>query len=466
MQNSTLWRRLQALSASERRAFGEFVRSPFHNKRQDVVKLVEYLLPQLGQRREAISREAVFGAVYGPSVPYDDKQWRYLLSFAATLHDRYLVEVELENDTFQQKLYLVRALRKGGDDALFEREHAAALAWLERQPYRDAVYHHGATLLHHELLEHRVHHQRGAALDYQPLYDGLTTYYLAEMLRHACSAAVHRQISSQEYDVLLLPAVLAYLEAGHLHDTPGVALYFHCLKTLTEPEPEPHYRRLRELLELHWQAFPPAEIRGVYLIAINFCIRRMNSGAPAYIREAFELYQAGLERRLLLENGQLTGFTYKNIIRLGLALNEVDWTLEFLEAYKAFLHPAERENVYRYNLAAVRFHQHDFNRAMPLLQQVELRDALNNLDARRMLLRSYYELGEYQSLDALLTSFAAYIRRQKGIGYHRENYLNLVRFTRRLLELDRSDKAAVEGLRAELEETTQLAEKAWLLSNL
>ena len=34
---------------------------------------------------------------------------------------------------------------------------------------------------------------------------------------------------------------------------------------------------------------------------------------------------------------------------------------------------------------------------MQLLLQVEFKDTFNNLDARRMLLKSYFELGEYNA---------------------------------------------------------------------
>ena len=103
---------------------------------------------------------------------------------------------------------------------------------------------------------------------------------------------------------------------------------------------------------------------------------------------------------------------------------------------------------------------------MPLLQQVELEDTLNNLDARRMLLRSYFELGEWTALESLLQSFGAYLRRQKNLGYHRQTNERLLYFTRRLMELDRGQRQAVEALRVELEATTELAERSWLLSQV
>jgi len=192
----------------------------------------------------------------------------------------------------------------------------------------------------------------------------------------------------------------------------------------------------------------------------------MNSGQKAFIREAFELYRSGLEKNLLAENGWLSGFTYKNIIRIGTALGEHEWVRGFFEQHKNALHPRERDALYRYNLAFFYFQNQDFANAMPLLQQLELEDRLNLLDARRMLLRSYYELGEHKALSSLLTSFAAYLRRQKDLGYHQDLNLNLVRFTSRLLEVRPGDKKNLEKLREEILKTEQVAEKVWLLEKI
>ena len=80
-----------------------------------------------------------------------------------------------------------------------------------------------------------------------------------------------------------------------------------------------------------------------------------------------------------------------------------------------------------------------------------------------MLLRSYFELGEWEALDSLLTSFSAYLRRQKGLGYHRTTNEKLLYFVRKLIELQGSSRAARSKLREEVEKTVDVAERQWLL---
>ncbi|MCY7330670.1 MAG: hypothetical protein LH618_19110 [Saprospiraceae bacterium] len=50
---------------------------------------------------------------------------------------------------------------------------------------------------------------------------------------------------------------------------------------------------------------------------------------------------------------------------------------------------------------------------MPLLAQAGESDLLLNLDSRVMLLKIYYETGEWDALDALLASFRVLLLRKK-----------------------------------------------------
>jgi len=91
---------------------------------------------------------------------------------------------------------------------------------------------------------------------------------------------------------------------------------------------------------------------------------------------------------------------------------------------------------------------------------------LNNLDARRILLKCYFELKEYDALDSLFNSFSRYIYRQKEIGYHRENYLNFIRFVKKMIHGRMEDKKNIEQLKEEIKMTNGLVEREWLLEKL
>ncbi len=206
-----------------------------------------------------------------------------------------------------------------------------------------------------------------------------------------------------------LPLVEAVRAAAALAtpDQPALVLLAHSLRALQDPDDVAAFRAATTLLAQYPHLFPPAESRDLYMAAINFCIRRQNRGERDYAREALALYRDALTRGILFENGLLPKYTYNNIHLLAQVTGERDWALTFLERYRDHLPPADRDNIFRYNLAIFHYRAGEHGRVLELLRAVEFSEVLINLDVRRMLLKGYYELGEWSALASLLESFKA-----------------------------------------------------------
>jgi len=472
MQKTNLILFLKRFSKRDWREFRKFVQSPYFNKREDVVQLFTYLEGAI--KKLALSdldRREVFKAIY-PKEQFSEKRLRHTTSVLLKLVKRYLIQLELENDTISSQQYYYQALREKDLAIFFEKEWAAANTLLDKSPHRDGAFYFQKYKLELEGLLYTMSQRRTGEMNFQNVSDQLTISYVSGILRLCTQVQSHQTLSEQVYDLKLLKQVLDFIAEGGYEEVPVVSLYYQgyksieCLELEDLPNSELHFQKLKSLIAQYWQLFPSLEMSGFYLLAINYCIRRMNAGERHFVREAFELFRSALANGVLLQNGIFSSFSYKNITRLGMALSENDWVEQFLEDYKKHLHPRERENTWRYNLAYFYFQQQKYKSAMPLLLQVELKDVLNNLDARRMLLKSYFELDEFNALESLLDSFAGYLRRQKDIGYHRKNNLNLIRFVRKIMQERKGDKKAHQKLKAEMEKTKWLAEREWLMEKV
>ncbi len=466
MRNTQFYLIFRKLGKTESKAIAELARCSVFNKKREVERLCSYYARHISfSEGQLFKKEKVFSAVF-PDQPFNDAKLRLAMFEALKLIERYLVIQQVESNEAERDLYLLQALRTRKFDKRFDKKMKQLQSNLQSSPRRDAKW----NRLNHDLageeLQKISSRRRSSKLVMHPLHNHLTSYYLSEMLRHACSALTHQSISAQVYDLELLEQVLQLANAFGMDEHPSIAVYYHACKALQSPENQEHFGYWKTCLKKSAGLFTDAELRGIYLLGINFCIRQMNRGNQKFIREAFDLYQAALVRELLTEGGYMTAFTFKNIIRIGAALNESDWTISFFQKYQSMLHPAERLNITRYNEAFLYFNKGAYDKAMPLLQQVEFADTLNNLDARRMLLRSYFELGEMQALDSLLHSFSTFLHRQRDLGYHRDMYLNLTKYLRQLIELPLGDTIALKKLWEKVEATSPIAEKEWLIGKI
>jgi hypothetical protein len=275
------------------------------------------------------------------------------------------------------------------------------------------------------------------------------------------------------YDFFLLESVYQYVadnwEVFKSHH--NIAAYFIVLKMLRDSENPAHYHQLKFFLQENADKFNHESLNDFYSYTTNFCIMRINQNDATYRKELFEIYQQNLKNEVLLQNGKLDGWVYKNISTLGCNLKEFNWTLHFIETYKEKVPASQRNNAYNYSLAYYHLSRKDYNSSMRLLQEVQFTEPQYHLSGNLLLMRSYYELDDTESLLSLLESMRMYILRSKKLaGTEKKGYTNLIRFTKSLVLLRTERQFLKEDnfqtkynlLFEKIKTTTNIIAKNWL----
>lgn len=463
MDKTLLWEAFSALSAAEVREFGKFVRSPFFNGRQQPILLWEYLD---GCRRAGQLPQDAEAAALLNKVEHGLKMRQACSSLLALL-ERYLAYREKFQDEGRAKIRLAAAYRKRNLGKHFNITLREARQSREHQPWRHADYFHDLHLVEWEQYQYDTSAKRTDSFNLQVTSDLMDTAFVARKLRLACLAASHQTVFKTEYEIGLLEAVLRYCETKQWLETPAVGLYFFCYKFQTEPAAaEQHFERFRGLLAAHAQVLPPDELRTLYLLAINFGIKRTNELRQGWATATLELYRGALALGLLLENGRMSRFAYNNIIAVALRVGELDWVEKFILEHKSLLERQWRDVAASLGLARVAYARGDYKTALLNLQRSDYKDLINNLTAKTLQLKIYYETGEFDTLESHLASMRTYIRRHTSIGYQRTNYGKIVRYTQQLMALDVKKEPAVAALRRAIEAEEILTEKEWFLGVL
>ena len=381
--------------------------------------------------------------------------------------EHFLVYREYFAEAADFQVRLAAAYRKRGLEKHFrQRLHGARTDW-GRQPFRHAEYFDAQTAIEYELYQHLSAGRRTEALNWQQLSDQTDTAFIARKLRQACMALSHQAVYKTDYRFGMLDAVVEHVrQSDTLQQIPAVALYFYCLLFLSEPGGEIHFRRFKTQLFNHVDQLPLEEQRNLHLLAINFCIRKINLLDRSYSREALDLYQSALKAGLLLDNNQLSHFAYNNIVAIALQVGDVDWAETFIQEYAAILEKKHRDAAFHLNLARVEYARQNRDSALLHLQQADYKDLINNLIAKTLQLKIYYETSEYDALDAHLQSMQTFIRRQRVIGYHKTNYQNIVRYGRLLMQLKPGNRPARQRLAQQIEAEAVLTEKEWFMDML
>ena len=138
-----------------------------------------------------------------------------------------------------------------------------------------------------------------------------------------------------------------------------------------------------------------------------------------------------------------------------------------MEDYQQFLEEKHRQGFVYYSLARLYYEEKNYDQAMKLLiQEAHYDDIIINLSAKTLLAKMYYEQEEIDVLESLLESMRTYIQRKKVMGYHKNNYKNIIRYTKKLLKITPYSKLSREKLHEEINQVSPLTEKEWLLNQL
>ena len=154
-----------------------------------------------------------------------------------------------------------------------------------------------------------------------------------------------------------------------------------------------------------------------------------------------------------MNHGDFSPWEYKNIVTLGLRLQEEKWVREFIRKYLNFLPVDERANALTYNSAMLSYYHKNT-------------DLYYQLDARSILLKVYFELDDVETMLHHISAFKIFIRRNKLVSaYQKEIYLNFIRYTLKIFRAGTST-TKLNAVKNEIISHQNISDKNWLLDQI
>lgn len=453
-----------SLNKREKKAFCQFLASPYHNRRDDARQLTNLLLAYSSVRE--IPEKTMLWASFFKSKDFDDQTWRLLLSHLNKQLEKFLAVEVLLADDVDIKMKAASALEGRSSNQLQEKLLKESGKLLQKKTIRNAEYWLEEFRYQESYYRQALSRQPEKDDQFSQLSASADRAFLSLKLRQLMWLLNHDQIYRWGFNPTIIDSFILNLVEAEIEAIPALRLYYFGIKVLQHPEQEAAFRRFIESLFTQAASLPKTEARDLYLLAINFAVRRINSGQRVYFRQVMELYRNGLEQSYILRKGRLSRFTYHNIVAAALQVNDIEYAEVFIEQWTEKLERRYRDRMYNFNRAKIAYASKKYADALALLQQANYHDPLLNLGARTLLLKIYYELGETEVLQSHLDAFSSYLRRKPGVSYHRTNYRNLIRYTRQLLKMDFTSPQKQEKLHQQIQYESTLTEKEWLLEQI
>lgn len=469
MRETKVYLVLEKLSNRERGRCLKFVQSPYFNKNQELIDLFQLIHKDLNSSRtKAFTKEKVWKKIQA-NTPYDDVRFRKYLSDLLKLVEQFLAQEQFEKDKYQKSIYELEAVIDKKIDRLYSGMRRFVRKIPQNTTYRNSKYYYylleASKLLHD--LETEVEQKKKISTDFTQLSRALDIYYFAEKLRINYDATIWKRIDgSLNANIKFIDQINEFMHQEAEMLDPPVRMYQTINQLSKHPEEDQIYFEYKKQLDENIHFFPPYEAIAIYSAGINHCIRKINTGDSNYLDELYSLY-IGYANSTVEYSNELSQWDFNNIITVALRSGKFDQVDQFIQEYGSFIDERYRDNAVSYNLANLRFYQKDYSKVIEILRNVEYDDAFYNMNSKTMLIRTYYESDQYEPLIYLLESFRVYINRNKNIPDSRKVlFKNLIRFTKRLVNLTPNSKVELNKLKAEITSKKNTLIRSWLLEKI
>lgn len=471
MKTTKLYQILSQFEVYELNRLHKFIHSPYFNPSEPLCAFYDEIHTELKSNEKeesALDKKRLWNLLVEDE-PYNDRRFRKYTSDLLSLVEDFLAMEKYKSNPIHQADFLLQAVQEKKFEALYSKSIKSARRLAKRQPDRSSNYYFNQYKIEKRFYEiSQADIRRTERSNIDALIQNLDYFYLAEKLRYYCTLLSRRKIQKHEYNILFIQEILEHIEKEDYSDRPQIMVYYHVYKLYASLENTSDYYALKELIKRHEYIFSPDDLRDIYLLAINFCIAKNNQGDTNFLVELFGTYRQALYAEVLYMDGELSPWSFKNIVLTGLRAGEDQWVEDFIQDYSSKLNPKFRENAVKFNRARLFHYREQYDRVIPLLNEVEFTDFSYSLDAKALLLATYYELGELDALHSFLDSFQVYLNRHKKSlpENRRQNYLNLVKYVRRISNILPEDSESIEKVEAEINNHGKIADRSWLIEKI
>ncbi|MFM2049392.1 MAG: hypothetical protein RI955_1940 [Bacteroidota bacterium] len=462
MQNTKIFKLLDVLSHPERQRFLEFLKSPYFNQNDALLKCFVALLPSLQKTKPIEQNEQQIWKQIYPGKKYDKARFHRVCSDLLKETERFMAYFKFAQNKSLQNVYTLQSLNE--KRAMEHLPHYMNFTYAQhkKNELKDGEYHYMQFLIEDQKsrFEVNLNKRTGDNNTTQAMLQ-LDVFYIAQKLQYYNALLHYKSINSTNAEIVLIEEIIRLIKINKYEDYPLIKIRYSILLTQIEFENEANFNDLKKLISVYDKKFKDEIVREVYSYAIQYCIKKINAGSQQYYREIFELYNSALNLGLIAHNNQMSHHDFKNIITVGLRVNEFNWTEKFIKEYNTQLPIEHRENAFTFNMARVYFFRKEYDKVLNLLQKVEYDDVFYLLDSKHILIKTFYELNEVESLTALIDSFNMLIRRKKIVSDdYRLKYSRFISFVKKMVNTN--EKLKIEKLKIELENSKDTPDIIWL----
>lgn len=471
MKDGKVFYLLKQLTVEEFKELKRAINSPFFNTNKRLLKLYQALRPDYPNFTDSEKyRRKLYKKVYPREAFNIDKQYKLFTAFCR-LTEEYLLFSNLRNQPLKLKKLKTELYAKRQMKPYFESETKALATQLEASPYRDLEHYENQIFLNNALYFNSLKDKydlKDQSLD--NLVDALDRYFVLAKMRYGIS------VKSRER-ILTKPGIWRFTEAMENEaDFMKGSLLFQLYKfafSMLGEEADFSFEDYEALLFEHIDEFRD-DSRILFFSGLNYVNRQVNKGGFEFSKKALEWYCLGLDKELLLEDGNLSEVTYGNIVIFGCREAKFEWTEQFMKQYALSLKESIREDVFKYHLGLWNFYQKRFDSVLNVYFNHQF-SAAYIPKTRLTTIRALFELflndrDYFDLLNSTIKAHEIFITRDKKFVNQKWiphlNFIRIIRKVAKMIMENESQELIYDSMVQLISSSPKIVAKQWLIEKV
>lgn len=506
MRKSDLILLFKTFSKEDFIKFGDFLKSPYHNKYQILISLYNILkthYPDFSSER--LSKTKIFGILY-PAKTYNDGIMRNIISDLKNMVIEFKTYEAFEKHNYLKNNLKLNILRQNGLFKKFSSLYNKLRKRLSTIKEKDSDQYYNEFLLADSQKKYIIglnrkinfrkkfvekHNVQGRIdalnlmLDNLALSFGINAFKIYIQIKRLENLMFFVKNEENNYDYRLNYyniAELLYKEfKNKLDATNSDMIYldynFFSLHTYTEPDNEAYINNLLDVKKNSLELLNISERWNLFSLLITYMHGRVLRGNLNKLKDTFNLIKEFIETKSYRStlNNTIPDYMLVNTMDYALIAGEVKWAEQFYHTYINDIPEKDRNNISIYCEAYILYSKNKYTDALEKLAKVIYDSVFDGgifvfkVRLKILYLKIIYELNEHELFYSNIDSFRHFVSNNKTLVINeKERIFNFISYFKKLFhlknKLNEDMGFEIISFKNDLLNNIDVDEKVWLLT--
>lgn len=458
-----------SLSKQEKYAFTKFVKSPYFNENNVIMRLNFLLSEYPADFLKNINTDELICKAHGKESLTEEMKRRISSDFNKLLK-KFLLINEIGSNNLQESYYLLKSYRKRFLDNLFQSETNKIEVLLSDSKQKSREYYNDRIRI--KLEELLFSYTRGNKKYLEKTAEDIELSYRLinislSLITFISSVTSGTNFNVSKNNVSKISAIFQLIEANREYyksHEPNIYANYLLAKLFVSQDDNSIFLNLQSYAAENFESFNDTVNLTILVTLFKYCIYKFNEDEFSYLNNAGAVLDLMKENKTFEKVNEIQSDVFLSVILVALDRNQIDYANYFIENFYIKLNPFTKNDIVMLSKAIIYFKENQFDKVIKYLTRCKAHDAHHYILIKSILFETYFELNEFRYIYPIYDSLKHFLKRRNELSQINIISVNkLLDYGIKLSRIKQNDGKNIDKLLFALENEQYFFHKNWLM---